>query len=209
MGCGASKNPASKYEKTPGKQPTGTSNAKDPKQDFFHKEEKYPHLPPEHKQTLTETFDMLDFDGTGTVDASEYTAATTKKSMKKLFAFMDSSAMNEGDGNGEISLDEWLVGWNRLAANAWTTEQLNDKLIKVQGMRETARLHRARTVFQKMDHANTGIVLRAAYIKRLEADPKLVVFIPKLGAPEGMVAWADVEALLKPAAVAEDADTAE
>ena len=54
---------------------------------------------------LKDIFESMDVDGDGSVDVAEYRTSTDNKTMLKLYQLMD----KRGDGNGSLSLDEWLT----------------------------------------------------------------------------------------------------
>jgi hypothetical protein len=58
-------------------------------------------MAPERLKKLKDLFHSMDEDGDGTVDLSEYRAATTNETMLKLFEYMD----GQGDKNGQLTLD--------------------------------------------------------------------------------------------------------
>ena len=64
-----------------------------------------PALPPARLQMLKDIFESMDVDGDGSVDVAEYRTSTDNKTMLKLYQLMD----KRGDGNGSLSLDEWLT----------------------------------------------------------------------------------------------------
>ena len=64
-----------------------------------------PALPPGRLQMLKDIFESMDVDGDGSVDVAEYRTSTDNKTMLKLYQLMD----KRGDGNGSLSLDEWLT----------------------------------------------------------------------------------------------------
>lgn len=199
MGCGAS-TAAQKYsaDGQPVRQPTESREEAEP--------DPYPHLPMSHVATLIQCFEMLDLDDSGSIDTAEFNSTTTDESMRELFKFLDSAA-NSGNMDGQIQLDEWLDGWNRMGEK-WSSEELERRLLQVRWMRENARLFRARAIFDELDaEAQTGSVPRGPYRKRLKADPKLHELGKRLGKEEDFMdrgdgvqawKWVDIEAVIKP-----------
>jgi Ca2+-binding EF-hand superfamily protein len=83
-------------------------------------------LAPERLASLKKVFKEMDIDGDGTVDFKEYKASTSNATLLALFTHMDES----GDGNGELTLDEWLSTMAKVG-NSMTDEQFEADLLSM------------------------------------------------------------------------------
>ena len=135
-------------------------------------------LPPARLQRLKEVFKSMDLDEDGTVDISEYRAATSNDTMIKLFTHMDSS----GDGNGELTLDEWLQIMSKVGQSMSDEQFESDLLGLIKPPPESAqalsanRLARLKQLFNEMDTDGDGTV---ECVNRIEHAPTLALLKPK------------------------------
>ena len=83
-------------------------------------------LAPERLASLKKIFKDMDVDGDGTVDLNEYKASTSNATLLALFNHMDQS----GDGNGTLTLDEWLSTMAKVG-KSMTDEQFEADLLSM------------------------------------------------------------------------------
>ena len=68
-----------------------------------------PALPPARLQMLKDIFESMDVDGDGSVDVAEYIPHEHGQQDHAQAVACTSSWTKRGDGNGSLSLDEWLT----------------------------------------------------------------------------------------------------
>lgn len=117
-------------------------------------------LEPARLAKLKSTFMAMDMDGDGTVDLAEYKASTSNPTMLKLFDLMDSG----GNGNGELTLDEWLAVMSKVG-KSMSDEQFEADLLsmikpaELQATMGRQRVKKLKELFHRMDE-DGGKILR-------------------------------------------------